>query len=181
MKLSRGVNVMSKNKKNTDQSQPFGNITPEQQKQYEREARLTYDPTTVNESIKLWNSYTKEKQEAVMAEAGEIYRDLSAAMDAGRSPQDAEVQAIFQRWHQNLTNFYEPTLEILRGLGELYSTDERFIANFKKLHEDLPDYLAAGIAQYVDDLETAELERMLAEESGQEKKSMSVRSSRLSL
>jgi hypothetical protein len=168
-------------KKKTDKTQAFGDITPQKQKQYEREARLAYGPDIVNESIKLWNSYTKAQQEAIMTEAGEIYQDMVAAIEVGRSPLDGEVQEILQRWHQNLTNFYEPTLEILRGLGELYSADPGFIKNFKKMHEDLPDYLAAGIVQYVDDLETAELERMMAEEQAQQQKSMSTRSSRLSL
>ncbi|MBZ0306640.1 MAG: TipAS antibiotic-recognition domain-containing protein, partial [Anaerolineae bacterium] len=68
------------------------------------------------------------------------------------------------RWHQHIRYFYEPTLAILRGLGEYYEADPEFAANFRKLHPDLPGYLRAGIAQYVDDLETAEIERLLAED-----------------
>ena len=41
----------------------------EQQKQYEREARLQWDPDLVNSSIKLWNSYSQAQKDAVMAEA----------------------------------------------------------------------------------------------------------------
>jgi hypothetical protein len=77
------------------------------------------------------------------------------------------VQEIFKRWHQHLHYFYEPTLEILRGLGETYNTHPEFIANFQRLHVDLPQYLQEGIRQYVDDLETAEIERMLQEDRGQ--------------
>lgn len=44
------------------------------------------------------------------------------------------------------------------------SAEPDFILFFQKLHPDLPDYLAAAIAQYVEDREYAEIEQMLAEE-----------------
>ncbi len=34
------------------------------------------------------------------------------------STQGKKVQAILARWHEHIRYFYEPTLEILRGLGE---------------------------------------------------------------
>jgi len=142
----------------------FEGFDPEQQKQYEREARLQYGPDNVNESIKRWNSYTKAQQEAIFEEGGAIYGDLVKAMEAGLPPGSDEVRAILDRWQQNIRYFYEPTLDILRGLGELYNTDPAFMATFHKFHPDLPRYLQATIMQYVDDLETAEIERMLADD-----------------
>src|SRR5260221_6886336 len=109
------------------------------QKHYERLARLQYDPDIVNESIQRWKGYTKAEQEAIFAQGGEIYTELAEAIETGLSSNSDEVQALLQRWHEHLTNFYEPTLEILRGLGELYSTDPGFMAFFEKLHSQLPD------------------------------------------
>ncbi|HLY28412.1 MAG TPA: TipAS antibiotic-recognition domain-containing protein [Aggregatilineales bacterium] len=134
------------------------------QSEYERVARLQYGPDIVNESVKRWNAYSKTQQESILSEAGQIYTDLVKALEAGVPVQDSEVQENLRRWHENLQRFYEPTLEILRGLGELYKTEPGFIAYFKKLHPSLPQYLAEGIAQYVDDLETAEIEQLLAED-----------------
>jgi MerR family transcriptional regulator, thiopeptide resistance regulator len=119
----------------------FEAFSEEKQQHYTRVARLQYGPENVDTSVKLWNSYSKEKQQSVMAEAGEIYTAMVAAMESGKAPQSAEVQAILQRWHDNLRNFYEPTLEILRGLGEIYHTEPGFIATFQNFHEDLPEYL----------------------------------------
>ena len=45
------------------------------------------------------------------------------------------------------------------------STNPDFIATFQQFHADLPDYLHAAITQYVDDLEHAEIVRMLAEDA----------------
>ncbi len=144
--------------------QLFEGFSEEQQKEYGREARLRWGTQNVNESVKRWNNYSKAQQEAIMAEGGEIYSDWVRAMEASLPATSDEVRRIVERWHNNIRNFYEPTLDILRGLGELYNTDPAFMATFHKFHPDLPAYLQATITQYVDDLEYAEIERMLAED-----------------
>ena len=136
----------------------------EQQKQYEREARLQWGPAGVNESIGAWNSYSKAKQAAIIAEGDQIYIDLAEAMEAGARAGDAKVAAILERWRDHLRHFYEPSIDYLRGLGTLYNTHPDFIANFQNIHQDLPAWLEQVIDAYVDELETAELERMLAED-----------------
>lgn len=148
----------------TDMSkkQLFQGFSEEQQKDYEREARLQYGPDNVNESIKRWNSYGKDGQAAIQAEGGEIYLGLAAAMEAGKTADSDAVKELLARWHNHIRYFYEPTLDILRGLGELYNTDPRFMAFFEQIHPDLPAYLQTTITQYVDALEYAEIERLLA-------------------
>ena len=141
-----------------------------QQKQYEREARLQYGPSEVNESIGRWNSYSKARQEAIKAEGAQIYIDLAEAMEAGLGAADENVRDILERWQRHLRHFYEPSLERLRGLGQLYNSHPEFIANFQDIHPDLPAYLERVIEDYVDVLETAELERMLAEDEAMEQR-----------
>ncbi|HEX2908830.1 MAG TPA: MerR family transcriptional regulator [Phototrophicaceae bacterium] len=143
--------------------QLFQGFDAEKQKQYEREARLQWGPDKVNESVKRWNNYTPAQQQAVQEEGGQIYLDLTAALKAGIAPQSAEVQAILERWHHHLRYFYEPTLEILRGLGDAYNTPD-FAEFFQRFHPDLPAYLQTAINQYVDVLEDAEIARLLADD-----------------
>ncbi len=142
----------------------------EQQKQYEREARLQWGPAAVNDSIQRWNSYNKERQDAIIAEGNQIYTELAEAMAAGATAGDQKVVAILERWRDHLNHFYEPTIDHLRGLGQLYNSHPDFIANFQNIHQDLPVYLEQVIEAYVDDLETAELERMLAEDEEMEQR-----------
>jgi len=144
--------------------QLFTGFSEEKQKEYEREARLQWGAETVNASTKLWNSYSDAQKKAIQEEGGQIYLDIVKALEAGKPPQDSDVQDALKRWHQHMRYFYEPTLEILRGLGEGYNTHPDFNAFFKKLHPDLPAYLQAAITQYVDDLETAEIEHLLAQD-----------------
>jgi len=140
----------------------FQGFTPEEEAHYTRLARLQYDPQIVDQSIKLWKSYTKVQQDIILAEGNQIYVDLADTLVAGKSAQSAEVQAILPRWQAHLHYFYEPTLEILRGLGETYSADPTFAANFRKIQTDLPEYLTEAITCFVDDLEEAELVRLIA-------------------
>lgn len=142
----------------------------DQQKEYEREARLQYGPGRVNESIQRWNSYTEAQQEAIKAEGNQVYVDLAEAMQAGKDATHDDVRDILDRWQNHLRYFYEPDLDVLRGLGQLYNTDVRFMENFQNIHENLPAYLEQVIDYYVDELETAELERMLAEDEDMEQR-----------
>lgn len=147
-----------------DKKKLFKGFSEEKQKQYEREARLQYGPTQVNESIRRWNGYTKAEQQAVMDEGNEVYLDLTKALKRGTPAYHSDVQAMLARWHQHIRYFYEPTPEIMRGLGDLYTTSPEFMAFFAKFHPDLVEYMKVGIEQYVDDLETVELERLMAAE-----------------
>lgn len=142
----------------------FQGFSEKKQKAYEREIRLQYGAEIVNESLQKWNSYDKKQQQAVRDEGEKIYHDIVKAIKAGKAPQSPDVQTILPRWHNHIRYFYEPTLEILRGLGETYNTHPDFIANFQKLHPDLPQYLQAAVSHYVDDLEYAEIARLLSED-----------------
>ncbi|HRL10575.1 MAG TPA: MerR family transcriptional regulator [Aggregatilineales bacterium] len=149
----------------SDKKRLFKAFSDEQSKEYEREARLQYDPQIVNDSIKRWNGYSPQQRTAIADEGNQIYTAIVEAIEAGLSPQHEDVQALMVRWHEHLRYFYEPTLEILRGLGMTYATNPDFIANFIKLHPDLPEFMGAAVEQYVDDLETAEITRMLDDDN----------------
>lgn len=139
-------------------------LSEEEQQDYARLARLEYGPDLVNESHQRWENYTDEQREAILAEQDVIYQDMVKLMQEGTPATDPDAQDILERWHQHIRYFYEPTLDILRGLGDTYANDERFKANFERFHVDLPEYLQAGIEQYVDDLETKVIEAMIDED-----------------
>ncbi len=136
----------------------FPGHNAEQQARYEAEAVDRWGDT-VKQTTKLWNSYSDEHKAAVMAEAGAIYAALVAAMPSG--PASAEAQALLEQWHQNMRHFFEPSIETLRGLGEAYHDHPGFNATFTAFDPDLPAFLKAAIAVYVDTLETRWLEQEL--------------------
>jgi DNA-binding transcriptional MerR regulator len=130
--------------------QLFTGFSEEKQKQYEAKIANDprYDQNKVRESQRNWKSYSAEKKEQIKAEGGAIYTDLIASMDKGAD--SPEVQAIMARWHQHLHYFYEPTPEILRGLGQMYNQHPDFIATFQQMHPDLPAFLEQAVTRYCD-------------------------------
>jgi MerR family transcriptional regulator, thiopeptide resistance regulator len=140
-------------------SNVFEGFDSEQQRQREEEAARRYGAETVAATTARWNSYTPEQQRQIMEEGGRIYRDLADAMPSGVHSE--RTQAILARWHQHLRAFYEPSFELMAGLGYTYEHDPEFNAFFAAIHPDLPPFIAKAVAVYVDALETAWLEREL--------------------
>jgi DNA-binding transcriptional MerR regulator len=124
----------------------------EKQKQYEQQAAELWGEASVKASTKLWNSYSPQQKKTIFAEGGQIYTDLVALMRSGGSADSPETVAIMARWHQHLRYFYEPTPEILRGLGQMYNEHPDFIATFRQFHPDLPSYLEQAVIHYCDTL-----------------------------
>lgn len=144
---------MSKKKK------MFAGFSDEKQKEYEQEAMRRYGEDTIKQSLQLWNGYTDEQKNRIKEEGRDIYLDLAKAMPTGHASD--QTQAILARWHQHLRYFYEPSIEVLGGLGKVYSEDPDFNAFFAAIHPDLPEFISRAIAVYVDRLETEWLEREL--------------------
>jgi MerR family transcriptional regulator, thiopeptide resistance regulator len=136
----------------------FEGFSKEKQEQYEKEAVDNWGDNAA-QSIKLWNSYSDERKEEIMQEGNDVYEEIVASMDKGAN--SPEVQALLVRWHEHLRYFYEPTIELLGGLGNMYYEHADFNATFTKIDPALPAFLKESIAVYVDVLETRWLEREL--------------------
>jgi DNA-binding transcriptional MerR regulator len=130
----------------------FAAFTPEQQAAWEEEAKELYGDEEVVASTKLWNSYSDAKKQQVMNEGKAVYADLLEVMDEG--PESPPVQAIIARWHQHLRYFYEPSVERLRGLGEMYVANPDFAGMYRKMHPDMPEFLRDAIRHYAKGLTT---------------------------
>jgi MerR family transcriptional regulator, thiopeptide resistance regulator len=131
----------------------FEGFSAEKEKQYEQEAISRWGDTA-RQSIRLWKSYSEQKKAEILQEGSRNYQEIIACMPQGAaSPQ---VQALLARWHQHLRYFYEPTLEILAGLGDHYDDDPAFHANFAAMHPQLPAFLKEAIRIYVAGLKAKE-------------------------
>lgn len=128
--------------------QLFAAFSEAEEKQYAQEAEQRYGADEVRASYRLWNSYTAEQKDAIKAEGGAIYSDMAAAIEAGETPSSEVVQTIIARWHQHLRYFYEPSVERLLGLGQLYVESPDFAERFRALHPDLPEFMQDAILLY---------------------------------
>jgi MerR family transcriptional regulator, thiopeptide resistance regulator len=138
---------------NMDSHDLFEGFSEEQQKRYDEEAREAWGNTDAwKESQRRWATLTEADKQRMMDEGKAIYRDVIAAMPTG--PASEQTQACIARWHQHMRYFYEPTTEMLRGLGDLYNDHPEFAANFARMHPDLATFMREAIRVYCDKLES---------------------------
>ena len=134
-----------KGQKTLKKKEYFEGFSEEKQKEYEKEIRQKYGEKAF-EGVTDWNSYTPEQKKRIIAESDAIYTDIAAVMDRGYA--SPEVQQIIARWHQHLRYFYEPSTERLLGLGQMYTEHPEFVAKFRAIHPDLPEFLNQAIQFY---------------------------------
>ena len=120
----------------------------EHQKKYREETQAAYGNTgAYAESTRRTASYTKADWKNIQAEAHSIYTQLQKLMNL--SPGAPEVQACVALWQEHITTHYYPcTREILKGLGEIYSSDSRFSKNIDKTAPGLAQFLSDAILIY---------------------------------
>jgi DNA-binding transcriptional MerR regulator len=138
-----------KGKLEMKQNDFFEGFSEQKQKQYEQEIRdLCGDQAFVG--VKDWNSYTPAEKDRIKSESQAIYHDLVDLMPKGYT--DSQVQAVIARWRQHLRYFYEPSIERLRGMANLYNEHPDFIASFNAIHPDLAAFMKQAIDFYCDNL-----------------------------
>lgn len=118
--------------------------------EYEDEARQRWGGgREFAESMERTRKYTRADWEKIKAEAGEIYGNIANLMD--RDPGDEAVQEWVGRWHEHINKwYYSCSLEVFRGLGEMYVQDERFTKNIDKTRPGLARFLRDAMQIYCD-------------------------------
>ena len=97
--------------------------------QYQAEAKSKWGSTA---AYKECQEKTDKKTAHEMNDIGANFADVFVRIGAYKhlSPDAPQVQSMIRELQQFITdNFYHCTKEILSGLGEMYTADERFTAN----------------------------------------------------
>jgi DNA-binding transcriptional MerR regulator len=91
---------------------------------------------------------TKEQWATVKAEGDSVEKASAAAFLAGAFPGSPEALRLMERKAAWLRNFYEPSAELFRGLGEMYAADGRFRKTYDRYATGLADWLKEAMATY---------------------------------
>jgi DNA-binding transcriptional MerR regulator len=116
--------------------------------QYDEEVQQRWGNTDAyKESARRTKQYTPEDWARYKTEAAEVGSRIAALMRAGKPVTDAEVQAAVEE-HRLLIDrwFYPCSVEMHKGLGQMYVADLRFTENLDKLGEGYAQYLSDAIA-----------------------------------
>jgi DNA-binding transcriptional MerR regulator len=132
-----------------DQHTMFEGFDDAKLREYQEEARTRWGSEQVDESIRRASRYTKEDWVAIQAETNEINQTLAARMDG--DPADPEVQRQVDRWFHLINDrYYDCSLEVFRGLGDLYVEDSRFTAFYDAVRPGLAQFKRAAMHAYCD-------------------------------
>lgn len=119
------------------------------QDEYSAEAKERWgDSKEFKESQKKLKKMSKDDIERIKKEGEDLMREIASKMTFGfNSP---EVQKLIARHYNNLRNFYEPNLELYRGLGDMYVRDPRFAVYFDKFAPGLARFMKKAINIFCD-------------------------------
>ena len=115
---------------------------------YAKEAKERWgDTEEYKEYEKRTGPYGMDQWRAVTQSIEDCFVGFGAIKDKGPASEEAKLQAKALR--DTITaNYYNCTKEILAGLGEMYTADERFRANMDVHGEGTAEFMRAAIGAY---------------------------------
>jgi DNA-binding transcriptional MerR regulator len=114
---------------------------------YAAEAKEKWSHTEAyKESTKRVAKMSKEDMVAVQKAADELMLEIVSNMKFG--PTSPAVQKLIDRHYNALRTFYEPNLELYKGLAEMYVADPRFTAYYEKYANGLAEFMKVGMLYY---------------------------------
>ncbi len=116
--------------------------------QYAAEARERWGQTDAwRQSGERDKKRTDDETVRMMNEADALFSAFAEMKN--RSPADPAVQQIVRQWQAHISAYhYSCTDEILQGLGELYTSDERFKRNIDRYGPGTAAFLSQAIRLY---------------------------------
>lgn len=143
-----------------EQFEIFGDGFAGKQEEYAVEAEQRWGDTEAwKQSQACTSQYSKEQWVTIKAEMDDLDARIGAAFEAGE-PADGEVATDLAEEHrQQITRwFYDCSLQIHRGIGEMYVFDPRWTATY--------DQVSTGLAPWLRDVMSANADRQEAAGQG---------------
>ncbi len=135
------------NKKDIQDGELYDSFSEDQMNQYKEEAKARWGNTDAwKQSQERTKNWTKEDYARVRAGGESLMHEIAANMNKGATSKD--VQNLIDKHYNALRTFYEPNLELYRGLADMYVADPRFAAYFQKFHKNLPEFMQGAMHVY---------------------------------
>ncbi len=96
-------------------------------------------------STKRTAHYQKGDWQQVKADGLRIAKRFAEVMD--QDPASAKVQAVVQEYIAYLSQFYDPTPEILAGLADMYESDPRFKQYYEDIALELAKFVSSALRE----------------------------------
>lgn len=95
------------------------------------------------------DKYTPGDWKRIQEKTNGTYRAMVSMMEKGIEVSDDRVQELTGKLRDYITeDFYDCTMEIFEGLGQMYVNDPRFEKNLNKHGDGFAKYLSDAVAEY---------------------------------
>ncbi|MEZ4087603.1 MAG: MerR family transcriptional regulator [Candidatus Gracilibacteria bacterium] len=146
--LSHTLTSMKK-KKNMEDQDLYDGLSKEQIHAYQAEAKQRWGHTDAwKQSQERMKQWSKQDMQKIQQEGKEILLRIVEVMADG--PASDAVQALIAEYHKHMNRFYDCSKQMFRGLGTMYSEDERFADFYEKIAPGLAVFMTKAIHEYCD-------------------------------
>ncbi|MGN0608606.1 MAG: MerR family transcriptional regulator [Oscillospiraceae bacterium] len=151
-RLERLINALDSAAKGENMNMNvFDNSKFEAEKEkYAREAKEKWGKTAAYKEFEERSSgRTAENQNKINSDMEALISEFAECMNSGAAPDSTAAQALVKKWQDFITdNFYTCTKDILAGLGEMYTADERFKENIDRHGKGTAQFMSEAIKAY---------------------------------
>lgn len=124
---------------------------PEYQKYKDEVEKRWGNTEAYKQSQERLKKLTKADLDRIKAEGEEIARTTAELMKKGFSYESPEVQTQVDRFYKHLHNFYDPSYEMFKGLGQMYVDDPRFTKVYEDRAKGFAVFMRDAMAYYADE------------------------------
>lgn len=151
--LNKIVNIINKILKGEDNMEfnefDMSDIQKAQIKYSDEVKKLWGNTDAYKESQRKTSNYSNADWDRINEDIQYIFEKFAENMD--KKIDSKEVQGLVYKWQNLITeNFYYCSNEILRDLGKMYISDQRFINNINKYKDGLALFINNAIEYYCD-------------------------------
>jgi len=115
--------------------------------QYKDEVKRRWGHTDAyRQSIERAKKWTKQDLDRIKQQVQDITLKLAKLID--QDTKSPRVQALIKQHHAHINNFYDCSIDIYRGLGEIYFADPRFAAHYNRVKPGLAEFINQAISYY---------------------------------
>lgn len=117
--------------------------------QYAAEAKARWGHTEAyKQSQERYKKMSKDDIARIKKESDELMKKIVA--NRAQGAQSPDIQQLIAQHYNNLRHFYEPNLEMYRGLAEMYVADPRFTAYYEKYDKNLAQFMKEAMCAFCD-------------------------------
>lgn len=143
-KINKEINMQDK--------ELYGNFSKEEMDKYSEEAQKRWGHTDAfKQSQERVKKMGKDGLAKVIKDASELTQTIATAMKSGQDPKSEAVQSLIARHYEGLRAFYEPNLQMYRGMAKMYVDDPRFKANYENVAIGLAKFMSDGMLYFAED------------------------------